>query len=96
MAFRLLTVTTTISLYQHISRHVNTYQHGWRLPLLVNGTTLLVQGKAIQSPCVLALRLRINQCLSPAHHNLVDDLKQAFFHVQVVGIPAHLVSHHPW
>ena len=33
------------------------HQHGWGLPLLVNGTTLLVQGEATQSPCVLALNL---------------------------------------
>ena len=31
------------------------HQHGWGLPLLVNGTTLLVQGEATQPPCVLAL-----------------------------------------
>lgn len=30
------------------------HQHGWGLPLLVSGTTLLVQGEATQSPCVLA------------------------------------------
>ena len=33
------------------------HQHGWRLPLLVSGTTLLVQGEATQSPCVLMLVL---------------------------------------
>ena len=37
------------------------YQHGWRLPLLVNGTTLLVQGEATQSPCVLALMFTVHQ-----------------------------------
>ena len=37
------------------------HQHGWRLPLLVNGTTLLVQGEATQSPCVLALVVKLNK-----------------------------------
>lgn len=31
------------------------HQHDWGLPLLVNGTTLLVQGEATKSPCVLVL-----------------------------------------
>ena len=37
------------------------HQHGWGLPLLVNGTTLLVQGEATQSPCVLVLVVSIRQ-----------------------------------
>lgn len=40
--------------------------------------------------------IRINQRLCSTSHDFVDDLKQPFFCMQVVGIPTHFVSHHPW